>query len=591
MEKKIKGGFLVEEIFTRMFTTMLLGMITMILCNLVDSVVTGQFLGSKAVAAMGLVNPVIPLISLVTSLFVSGTSQLCTMNMGKANLDRVNQIFSAMAVCSVGLCLLSGILLFVFAPAYVSAVAKNVDGEVVRMAVEYLRGYSLILLPMGICSLLNALMVLDNDQKRSMGFALMMFFLDLIFDLLNVLVLHGGMLGMALASSFSCILSMFYLLLHFKNPGHLLKFNLQNLFFGDVKEVLTYGVAGAVPMLMNSARIACFNFVLLKAGGVDAVAAFSVAGGAFMLIISLISSVQSTTATVSSLSFGEEEPADLERILKKSFAFSYRVYLVYGLILFVFAGFIVRIFLRDPSVEADQMAVMIIRFVAVSNIFSIASYSISGSFTGTGHVRQSYIFSVLRDGLYPCLSVLALGLTFGMHGIYFSMPVAGLLTFVTCFVIPGIFNRRRPAHIRDLLILPEGFRLDGNELFEASVRTMEEALQASRDAYDFCLARGEDKKTAGFVSLFIEEMAGNTVSYGFEKTRDGHVEVKLILKEGKRMIRLKDNGIPFDPVKWLEQNRSDDPEESLGIRMIVALARQIYYVPAMGINSLIVNLP
>ena len=60
-------------------------------------------------------------------------------------------------------------------------------------------------------------------------------------------------------------------------------------------------------MLMNSVRSACFNFVLLKAGGVDAVAAFSVAGIAFMLIVSIISSVQSTTTTVCSLCYGEED--------------------------------------------------------------------------------------------------------------------------------------------------------------------------------------------------------------------------------------------------------------------------------------------
>lgn len=589
-EKRLQDRFLVEDVFTRMFVTMLLGMITSILCNLIDSVVTGQFLGSNAIAAMGLITPMVSLVGLVTSLFVSGTSQMCTRNMGKADLNKVNQIFSTMAVCSVGLCLLSCVLLFVFAPVYVAAVAKNVDEEVVRMAIEYLRGYSLILPPMGVCTLLNGLMVLDNDQKRSMGFALMMLFLDVIFDLVNVLVLHWGMLGMALASSLSCFLSMFYLLLHFKKPGRLLKFVPRDLFFGDVKEVLTYGVAGAIPMLMNSVRSACFNSVLLRTGGVDAVAAFSVAGIAFMLIVSIISSVQSTTTTVCSLCYGEEDLTGLERTLKKSFGLSYRVYLVFGLILFVFAGFITRIFLRNPSVEANQMAVTLIRFMAVSNLLTIASYTISGSFTGTGHVKLNYVFSTLRDGLYPCLCVLILGLAFGMPGIYASLLTAGALTLLTCFLIPGILNHKWPVSLRDLLILPESFRLGLNEFFQASVRTMEEAMLASQKAYDFCVGRGEDAKTAGFVSLFIEEMAGNTILHGFGKTRNGRVEVKLILKDGKRMIRLKDNGIPFDPVKWLRQNHPEDPEANIGIRMIVGLARRIYYVPAMGINNLIVYL-
>ena len=86
-------------------------------------------------------------------------------------------------------------------------------------------------------------------------------------------------------------------------------------------------------------------------------------------------------------------------------------------------------------------------------------------------------------------------------------------------------------------------------------------------------------------------MAGNAIRHGFEKTKDGYVEIKLILKNGKRMIRLKDNGVPFDPVKWLKQNHPEDPEANIGIRMIVGLAHEINYVPAMGINNLIVYLP
>ena len=50
------------------------------------------------------------------------------------------------------------------------------------------------------------------------------------------------------------------------------------------------------------------------------------------------------------------------------------------------------------------------------------------------------------------------------------------------------------------------------------------------------------------------------------------------------------NGSPFDPVEWLEKNRSEDPTRNLGIRMVVALAKNVQHVRAMEINNLIISL-
>ena len=112
---------------------MLLGMITTILCNVVDSAITGQFLGGKAVAAMGLVAPVVSVVNIVTTLFATGTSQMYTTSMGKADTKRVNQIFSTMTVCTLVLCFLASIAVFLLAPAYVGIAAKALDAEDKRM--------------------------------------------------------------------------------------------------------------------------------------------------------------------------------------------------------------------------------------------------------------------------------------------------------------------------------------------------------------------------------------------------------------------------------------------------------------------------
>ena len=585
-----KEKTLMEGVFSRLFTVMLVGMVCGILCNVIDSAVTGQFLGRDAVAASGLTGPFVSLIGLVIALFVAGTGQLCTENMGKADIGKVNQIFSTMVVCVTVFGLLMTVLFTAFSPMFLPFMAKGANPQVMEMADGYLRGYSLIIIPMSLSSLLNSLFALDNDQKRSLGYAVIILVADVVLDLLNVFVFHGGLPGMALASVVSAIIGLLYLLLHFCQEGHLLRFSMNNLNFRDVPQVLVYGFAGAIPMLMGSFRAASFNYVLLKAGGTDAIAAFSAAGCAFILLVSLTMTIQSVTASLSGLAFGEEDADSIGQILHISIVFTYRVFLMIGLLLLIFAAPVSSIFIRTEDIALRHQTAAFIRYMVIQNLFGIASYCFSGSFTGTGHVRLNYLVSIFRDGLFPCLLVLILGLGFGIPGAEASIPATGILTLLSCICIPAVINRVFPRSVRDLLILSEDFGTKPGECFEASAKDMEQVVDMSEKARQFIMERGEDVKMANYVALFIEEMAKNTVQYGFEKVKNGRIELKLILKEQKKMIRLKDNGRPFDPIRWLEENNPEEPGKNIGIRMIIGLSKKVQYIPGMELNNIIVEL-
>ena len=178
-------------------------------------------------------------------------------------------------------------------------------------------------------------------------------------------------------------------------------------------------------------------------------------------------------------------------------------------------------------VSLRQLAESFIRFMVIQNFFVIATYSLSGSFAGTGHIKLNYLVSIFRDDLFPSLLVVILGNAFGILGAQTSLPVAGLLTLLSIICIPAVINRRFPRSIRDLLILPKDFGPKPGECFEATAKDMEQVVDMSEKARQFCLKRGEDEKMANHVALFIEEMAKNTVQYGFEKVRNGRIELRL----------------------------------------------------------------
>ena len=85
-------------------------------------------------------------------------------------------------------------------------------------------------------------------------------------------------------------------------------------------------------------------------------------------------------------------------------------------------------------------------------------------------------------------------------------------------------------------------------------------------------------------------MAGNVVRHGFQGKKRESIDLRLIYREDCRMIRLRDNGKPFDPVAWLGQNHPEDPLKGAGIRMVIGMATDVQYVPALRMNNLIITI-
>ena len=585
-----RNHYLVDEMFKKTFTVMLIAMMSGMICVVVDSALTGRFLGSEAMAAMGLVTPATTIMMAIMSLVATGIGQLCTRSMGKADIEQVNRIFSTLVICTAVLCFITGIVVFFCAPVIAQSLGSKAGSEVISLTERYLRGYAFNLVPLGIAVNINSVMVLDNDQKRCIKYAFTVFLADVILDLLNVYFIHLGMLGMALATSLSSVAGLFVLLFHFKQEGHLIHFSFKTTDFSCLGEAVFIGMANTINQLSTTFRTFFINNILLIVSGDTALAALAVSSSVFVLLISLFSSLLSVTSTVMNLSYGEEDRNSIERTLYVSLRFGYTVGAVVFVMLFIFAGPVSHIFLKGSDGEVLAQATRFVRCYSVQNFLTLISYSMGGSFMGTKNVKLNYLLCILRDAIFPVACTAAGGFMFGIRGVEAGVIISGVLTMVTSILIPCIMNRRIPKSLNGLLILPESFTPEEGEMFEASMSTAEDVAEVSSKVQEYCLVRGEDKKTALFVSLFVEEMAGNTVRHGFEKKKAGLIELKLIMRKDKRMIRLRDNGMSFDPIKWLEINNQGNKEDNIGIRMIVGLAKEINYLPSMGLNNIVVML-
>ena len=111
---------------------------------------------------------------------------------------------------------------------------------------------------------------------------------------------------------------------------------------------------------------------------------------------------------------------------------------------------------------------------------------------------------------------------------------------------------------------------------------MDDVMSASKQVMQFCKDKGMEGRKPMLTSLFIEERVGNTVKHGFTGKHPGSIDLRVVYSPDSLVIRLRDNGTPFDPVEWLKCNRPEDPASGAGIRIIVGLAKEVTYIPAMG---------
>ena len=109
------------------------------------------------------------------------------------------------------------------------------------------------------------------------------------------------------------------------------------------------------------------------------------------------------------------------------------------------------------------------------------------------------------------------------------------------------------------MLLPKDFGIPEADRIEGSLHTVEEVIGLSDRVIPFCMERGIGKKEANRLALCIEEMAGNVIKHGFTDGKPHHLDVRVLVKDGGLILRLRDDCEKFD-LREKTQSWKLDPE-------------------------------
>lgn len=179
----------------------------------------------------------------------------------------------------------------------------------------------------------------------------------------------------------------------------------------------------------------------------------------------------------------------------------------------------------------------------------------------------------------------------GVLGAWLAYPVGQALLSLIIGLRIVLFKDRSRKGAEAYMLLPKDFGIPEDHRIERSVSTMDEVIDLSESVVPFCLKCGIEKRAANRLALCVEEMAGNVIEYGFADGKPHHLDVRVLVKDGSVVLRMRDNCEKFDLREQAEKWAYDPehPEKNIGIHMIMRVARDVSYTNTMNTNNLIIT--
>lgn len=352
------------------------------LYNTVDSVVVGRFVGKTALAAVGCTGTVVNLTVGIFNGIASGAVVVIAQQYGARRQERVNKSVHTAMLLGVLLGALFMVIGFWTAPWILRAMGTTAD--TLAEAELYLKVYFLGMVPNVVYNMGTGVLRAIGDSRRPLYFLMAASICNIVLDLVLVLVFGMGVLGVAVATVVSQILSAVLVassLMRAKGQSYQLFPRQMCIEQQSFKAIMRLGVPAALQSVMYSVS----NIVIqasINDFGTDAMAAWTAYGKMDVIFWMTVSSMGLAITTFSGQNFGAGKIDRLKQGVRVSVWMSMGMSVVLSVILTVFARPIMSIFTPDGDVL--KIGTEMVQFLAPTYITYVLVELLAGAIRGAG---------------------------------------------------------------------------------------------------------------------------------------------------------------------------------------------------------------
>jgi Na+-driven multidrug efflux pump/anti-sigma regulatory factor (Ser/Thr protein kinase) len=547
--------------------------------NIVDTMMVGNLLGTDAMSAVSLSLPVDTIIQIPGYCLGTGGAIAAGILLGKRNRQKASELFSLTFFVT----LLFG-LVFAISAFFVSNPLANVlasGSKLTPLVNNYIFVCMLGSPVIGIGLLMVSFLGVENHPSLASAYLIVSNVVNLILDFVFLKYTSLGISGAALSTVIGFLVGMAVLILYVRSPKRMIGF-VKVTSIEPLQSAITSGAPIFIFMIMSFVKSLGMNLIIMNFIGDDGMTIYTVCENVLMIVEMFSAGIIGIIPNMVGILYGEKDYFNVRLICKKVLTYSMCISIVLFALIMLFTNQVAAMFGVTESNLLNETVPVLRLFIFclpayVWNKFLISYYeSIEES-------KQASIITFLENGVFVLPAAL-LGILFGisiggngLFGLAIAFVISELLTVLSAFIYRRITHKKS-----DFYILPA--QNPGICLDLSIKKQMDEVATFPKEIEEFCVNNGVSARKANLVAVASEEMIVNCIEYGGKSSH--WIDLSVIIDENRLMLRIRDNGVPFNPVEY-ESDRDD--YDIHGIELLKKISSKINYIRSIDLNNTVIE--
>ena len=422
-----------KKLFVKLAIPSLISMLFSSLYMMADGIFVGKIIGSKALAAINLVFPIIMILFAVGDMIASGASVKIGIKLGEKNEKEASEIFSVALLFIFILNIIFAIIGLIFTKDIIFILIK--DKELANLAYKFAYVFILFLPIIAPFFAIDNYLRICGKANMSMWINIGVSVLNIILDAIFIGYLKLGIEYAALASSLSMSIGTLILIYPFITKKVVLRFTKPKIKIKEMLGIIYNGSSQFFSNISGSIMAIIMNSFLLHYGGAVGVAAYSIVMYIESLIVPMLFGMIDAVQPVFSYNYGAKNNKRIMTFFKITCTVALSISILTMIIIFVFPDFLVRMFSSESDIAVIDMAKKALLLYAPSYLFTWFIMTVSGVLTGLEKATESIVLMSAESIILPLFSTLVLTQLIGVYGIFITPTISGAVSIVVSIIL------------------------------------------------------------------------------------------------------------------------------------------------------------